>query len=40
MEDNRFYFDGITYEKINDKTLNVYVYLEESKEEIKFSFTK
>lgn len=39
-EDNRFYFDGITYEKVGDKTLNVYVYFEESKEEIKFTFTK
>ena len=39
-EDNRFYFDGITYEKVGDKILNVYVYLEENKEEIKFSFTK
>ena len=39
-EDNKLYFDGITYEKIGDKTMNVYVYLEESKEEIKFTFTK
>lgn len=39
-EGNRFYFDGITYEKIGENTLNVYVYFEESKEEIKFSFTK
>ena len=33
-------FDGITYEKVGDKTLNIYVYFEESKEEIKFTFTK
>lgn len=37
---NKYYFDGITYEKIGDAILNVYVYLEESKEEIKFSFMK
>lgn len=40
IQDNRLYFDGITYEKIGDTILNVYVYFEESKEEIKFSFTK
>ena len=38
--DNKLYFDGITYEKVGDKILNIYVYFEESKEEIKFSFTK
>ncbi len=40
IEDNKLYFDGITYEKVGDKILNIYVYFEESKEEIKFSFTK
>jgi hypothetical protein len=40
IENNRYYFDGITYEKINDNLMYVYVFLEDSKEEIKFSFTK
>ena len=40
IENNRIYFDGLTYEKIGKTSMNVYVYLEESKEEIKFSFTK
>ena len=40
IEDNKLYFDGITYEKVGDKILNIYVYFEESKEEIKFTFTK
>lgn len=40
IEKNRIYFDGLTYEKVSDNAMNVYVYFEESKEEIKFSFTK
>ena len=40
IEKNRIYFDRLTYEKISDNAMNVYVYFEESKEEIKFSFTK
>lgn len=40
IEKNRIYFDGLTYEKVSDTAMNVYVYFEESKEEIKFIFTK
>ncbi len=40
IEKNRIYFDGLTYEKVSDNAMNVYVYFEESKEEIKFIFTK
>lgn len=40
IEKNKIYFDGLTYEKVSDNAMNVYVYFEESKEEIKFIFTK
>ncbi len=40
IEKNRAYFDGLTYENVSATEMNVYVYFEESKEEIKFSFTK
>jgi hypothetical protein len=40
IEGSRIYFDGLTYEKISDTEMNVYVYFEESKEEVKFSFKK
>ncbi len=40
IEKNRVYFDGITYEKISDKQMNVYFYMEEDKKEVKFEFTK
>ena len=40
IEKNRVYFDGLTYEQVSDTEMNVYVYFEESKEEIKFSFKK
>lgn len=40
IEKNRLFFDGLTYENVSATEMNVYVYFEESKEEIKFSFTK
>lgn len=40
IEKNRVYFDGLTYENVSETAMNVYVYFEESKEEIKFIFTK
>ena len=40
MENNRIYFDKITYEKISENEMNVYVFMEESGNELKFNFRK
>lgn len=40
IDKNRIYFDKITYEKISDKEMNVYVYDEESKRELQFNLKK
>jgi hypothetical protein len=40
MENNRIYFDKITYEKVSDSEMNVYVFMEESGDELKFNFKK
>ncbi|CAM4316958.1 DUF6265 family protein [Flavobacterium terrigena] len=40
IDKNRAYFDGLTYENVSATEMNVYVYFEESKEEVKFTFTK
>ncbi len=40
IEKNRVYFDNITYEKVSDNEMNVYVLMEESGEELKFNFKK
>ena len=40
IDGSKIYFDGLTYEKISDTEMNIYVYFEKSKEEVKFSFTK
>lgn len=40
IEKNKVYFDNITYEKISDTEMNVYVLMEESGEELKFNFKK
>ena len=43
IEDNKVYFDGLTFEKINDNEMNVYVVIEEKdgkQEEVKFNYKK
>lgn len=40
IEKNRVYFDKITYEKVSDNEMNVYVLMEENGEELKFNFKK
>ena len=40
IDKNRIYFDKITYEKISDQEMNVYVYDEESKRELQFNLKK
>ncbi|MEO1030973.1 MAG: DUF6265 family protein [Bacteroidota bacterium] len=43
IEDNRVYFDGFTYEKVNDNQMNIYVVLGDGKgsnKEMKFVYTK
>lgn len=40
IDKNRIYFDKITYEKISDTAINVYVYDEESKRELIFNLKK
>ena len=40
MENNRIYFDKITYEKISENEMNVYVFMEENGNELKFNFGK
>lgn len=40
IEENRFYFDKITYEKINENQMRVYVLMEETGEELIFNFKK
>ncbi|MFD0762249.1 DUF6265 family protein [Lutibacter aestuarii] len=42
IENNKVYFDGLTFEKVGENKLNIYVVFEKSnglKEEIKFSYT-
>ena len=40
IDKNRIYFDSITYEKISNTEINVYVYDEENKKELKFNLKK
>jgi len=40
IEKNRIYFDKITYEKVSDSEMNVYVFMEENGNELKFNFKK
>jgi hypothetical protein len=40
IENNRVYFDKITYEKISENEMNVYVFMEENGNELKFNFRK
>lgn len=40
IDGNKFYFDKITYEKINENQMRVYVLMEESGEELIFNFKK
>lgn len=40
IEKNRIYFDMLTYEKVSDTEINVYVYDEDSKKEMKFNLKK
>ena len=40
MENNRIYFDKITYEKVSENEINVYVFMEENGNELKFNFRK
>ena len=40
IDKNRIYFDKITYDKISDQEMNVYVYDEESKRELIFNLKK
>lgn len=40
IDGNKFYFDKITYEKIDDNHMIVYVLMEESGEELIFNFKK
>lgn len=40
IDGNKFYFDKITYEKINDNEMRVYVLMEETGEELIFNFKK
>lgn len=42
-EENKVYFDGFTYEKVNDDEINIYAILQQqngTKEEMKFSYTR
>ena len=43
IEDGNVYFEGLTFEKISDKEMNVYVVIEEKegkKQEVKFNYNK
>jgi len=43
IEGNKVYFDGLTFEKMNDNEMNVYVVIEEKdgkQEEVKFNYKK
>lgn len=40
IEGNRIYFDRITYERISKNKMNVYVYEDDAKTELKFEFVK
>ena len=40
IDGNKFYFDKITYEKIDDNHMIVYVLMEETNEELIFNFKK
>ena len=40
IDGNKFYFDKITYEKIDDNHMIVYVWMEENNEELIFNFKK
>jgi len=43
IEENKVYFDGLTFEKISDNEINVYVVIEEKdgkQQEVKFNYTK
>jgi len=43
IEGNKAFFDGLTFEKINDNEMNVYVVIEEKdgkQEEVKFNYKK
>jgi len=40
IDENKFYFDKITYEKIDDNHMIVYVWMEENNEELIFNFKK
>lgn len=40
IEKNRIYFDSITYERVSDTELTVYVFDEESKNELVFKLKK
>lgn len=39
-EGNRMYFDNFTFEYISENIVNLYVYFEDSKEEVVFNFKK
>lgn len=42
-EDDRFYFDGFTFEKISDAEINIYALIQqadETKEEVKFNYKR
>ncbi len=42
IEKDAVYFDGMTFEKVNDNEINIYVVIDENgkKEEVKFNYTK
>ncbi len=40
IDGNKFYFDKITYEKIDENHMIVYVWMEENNEELIFNFKK
>lgn len=42
VEDNRLYFDGFTFEKIDENEINIYVVIEdkENSKEVKFNYKK
>lgn len=42
VEDNRLYFDGFTFEKVDENEINIYVVIEdkENSKEVKFNYKK